>query len=204
LNPVPTLRLTALGFLDWAPTTLEVGAGEIVGLRGASGSGKTLLLRAVADLIPRSGAVALGDDDALSLAGHAWRRRVGYLPAESLWWREKVGEHFPAGSQPALEPLGLPAEVMEWSVTRLSQGERQRLGLLRLLVRGPEALLLDEPTANLDERSAAAVERMILAYVEERQAPVIWVSHSLEQLRRVASRVLLMVDRRVEVEDDDG
>ena len=126
----------------------------------------------------------------LSVGAPAWRRLVGLLPSESAWWEEKVADHFL--NPEALDPeiLGLSASHFELPVKRLSSGERQRLGLLRLLDRQPEALLLDEPTANLDEESTRLVEALVLSYAREKSAPVIWVAHNTRQLERVADRLI--------------
>jgi putative ABC transport system ATP-binding protein len=129
-----------------------------------------------------------------------WRKRVGLLPATPVWWRPRVGDHFPpevalnsagpADFRPA--DLGLGEDVMGWPVARLSAGERQRLALLRLLARHPVCLLLDEPTANLDRRSTAKVEAVVARYREATRAPVVWVAHDPAQLDRVSTRVLTL------------
>jgi ABC-type iron transport system FetAB ATPase subunit len=189
---MPGLRIENLSGAVFGPIDLTVEAGACVGLFGSSGAGKTMLLRAVADLDPHAGLVALGDRAAETFDPPDWRRRVGLLAAESAWWGATVGEHFSNGAAPALGELGFGDEVMAWSVERLSTGERQRLALLRLLAGEPEALLLDEPTANLDPENAAAVEALVASYRAGRAAPVIWVAHDRGQLRRVADRAYRM------------
>ena len=77
---------------------------------------------------------------------------------------------------------------MDWTVSRLSTGERQRLALLRLLGNQPEALLLDEPTASLDVANVGQVENMINEYRRENDVPVLWVTHDPNQAKRVADR----------------
>jgi len=187
-----------LSFLDWKELALSVSEGEIVSIFGKSGSGKSLFLRAVADLIPWEGAIVLDGVSCLEIDPPLWRRQVIYLPSEVLWWSETVSEHFesePNGG--LLRRLNLANESMDWAPTRLSRGERQRLGLLRALDRQPQVLLLDEPTANLDEEATQAVEGIVREYVEERSACAIWVSHDQEQVGRVASRVFRMEDRKL-------
>lgn len=71
-----------------------------------------------------------------------------------------------------------------------STGERQRFALLRLLENKPRVLLLDEPTAALDEKNTLAVETLLLNYLKNHQAAAIWVSHDPEQLQRVATKRL--------------
>ena len=76
------------------PASFSLSAGEALAVRGPSGAGKTLLLRAVADLDPNEGLVTLDGRDRSTIAGPEWRRLVGYVPAEPGWWADTVGEHF--------------------------------------------------------------------------------------------------------------
>jgi ABC-type iron transport system FetAB ATPase subunit len=191
---MPRLSVAALTFLTHGPYDLTVEAGECVGLMGLSGAGKSLFLRAVADLDPHGGTAALDGVPAEAMPAPAWRRKVGLMPATPVWWHPRVGDHFPAGFAQGYTPeaVALPEEVTNWPVGRLSAGERQRLALLRLLARRPACLLLDEPTANLDRRGTARVEALVARYREATGAPVVWVAHDPAQLGRVASRILTL------------
>jgi ABC-type iron transport system FetAB ATPase subunit len=197
------LRLQALRLRLLAPVDLTVDAGELVFLSGASGSGKSLLLRAIADLDPNSGEAWCGKTARSSLPAHVWRRRVGLLPAESGWWADSVGAHFPQAAEAdsrresLLERVGFGPEVLEWEVRRLSTGERQRLALARLLANGPEVLLLDEATANLDPENRSRIEAVIADYRADEAAAVLWVSHDPEQRARMNGRRLMIHDGRV-------
>lgn len=208
------LRLDAIGHRLLAPVDLTLAAGELAFLSGPSGSGKSLLLRAVADLDPNTGEVWLGEEARSSMTPPHWRRRVGLLPAESFWWAESVGEHFPQGKTASasatasmlgwLDQLGFGADVLNWSIARLSTGERQRLSLIRLLAQRPEALLLDEATANLDPAGRDRVETLVDTYRCNAQAAMLWVSHDPEQRRRLAEtsggRCYVIRDGRLEPE----
>ena len=167
--------------------SLTVTGGQVVCLSGPSGSGKSRLLRAVADLEPHDGRVSLGDTAQTDVPAHQWRSRVVMVPADSQWWFDEVDGHFPDAAKAGLpSALGFPPEVMGWSVSRLSSGERQRLALWRALALQPEALLLDEPTANLDNDSTRTVEAWLLEEIRRRKIAVLWVAHDPGQIHRVA------------------
>lgn len=172
------------------PVSLAVGAGEILCLMGESGVGKSLLLRAIADLDPSGGDVMLDGHARDRYPACEWRRRVMLVPSESHWWAPRVGDHFPAIDAPLFERFGFKPAVADWPVERLSSGERQRLALLRALVHRPDVLLLDEPTANLDDTTARNVEAVLTGYCRDNRAAALWVTHSGAQARRVAARTL--------------
>lgn len=123
------LRLDRLHLPPLAPVSLTVETGQCLGLRGASGSGKTRLLRAIADLDPCEGRLWLDGRERHQLSGPAWRAQVGYLPAEPGWWAHTVAEHFACWPDQAanLAALNLPAGLGDAPISRLSTGERQRL-----------------------------------------------------------------------------
>ena len=179
------LRLEDLQVPGMEMVNLTIAPGECVGLSGESGSGKTRLLRAIADLDEHGGQVYEEDVAQDQVKAHEWRRRVALLPAESQWWHDTVGEHFNAHPE-HIEALGFGPDVIGWAVSRCSSGEKQRLAILRMLANCPRVLLLDEPTANLDARNTARVEAMIRDYLATHNAVAIWVGHDPEQLRRIS------------------
>jgi ABC-type multidrug transport system ATPase subunit len=182
------LRLRNVAIGDLSAIDLTVGPGEIVCLSGPSGAGKSRLLRAIADLEPHGGDVALGSTAQAAVPAHEWRRAVMLVPADSQWWLDRAGEHFEQPMPEAIEAVGLDPAAADWPVSRLSTGEKQRLALVRALSCGPAALLLDEPTANLDEDTTLRVERWLTGLIAEHRLPTLWIAHSLEQIRRVADR----------------
>ena len=156
----PLLQVRDLRTKILKPASFTLATGECIAVKGPSGAGKTLLLRAIADLDPNQGLVSLEGRDRSTIPGPEWRRLVGYVPAEPGWWAETVGEHFGDWTAAAavLTNLGFPEEAKSWPIARLSTGERLRLALVRALIIRPKVLLLDEPTAALDAASVAAVE----------------------------------------------
>ena len=189
------LEIQNLSFQNRGPYSFRIKAGECVGLRGASGAGKSLLLRAIADLDPRTGSMQLGDIKADAVAAPSWRRAVGLLPAESGWWLDQVGDHFTdfdTVDVNLLAAVGFDRSVQNWQISRLSTGEKQRLAIVRLLHQQPQCLLLDEPTASLDQALVTRVEDLLTTYGRIHNAPMLWVSHDPAQLARVSQHCLFM------------
>ena len=110
---------------------------------------------------------------------------------------DTVAEHFNAHDD-HIRALGFKPDVMSWNVSRCSSGEKQRLSVLRLLSNCPRVLLLDEPTANLDENNAARVEDLVAKYLASYKAIAIWVSHDASQLRRVAQKRYCLSDGQLQ------
>ena len=194
------LSVRALTRPGLEPVSFDLAAGECVAVRGGSGSGKSLLLRAIADLDPNHGQLSLEGRAREAMSGPEWRRRVTYVPAEPGWWADTVGGHFAdwAAAEPLAAGLGLPADCRDWPVARLSTGERQRLALVRALVQAPR-VLLDEPTSGLDHATGAAAETLVARHREGGGA-VLWVTHDPAQAARIAVRTLLVEAGRVREE----
>ena len=179
------LKVDNIAIPELEPISFELAAGECLGVSGASGCGKTRLLRAIADMDEIEGGVCVDDLCQTDVAGADWRKQVAMLPAESQWWFDTVAPHFSDAADYA--SLGFPEQVKTWSIARCSSGEKQRLAILRLLANKPRVLLLDEPTANLDAENARKVEALITDYLKAHKAVAIWVSHNHAQLERVAT-----------------
>ena len=198
--PRPFLDIRNLSTRGRPPVDLQAQRGECICIMGRSGSGKSVLLRLVADLDPGEGTVLLDGVDRNAGSGPAWRRRVVYQAAEPAWWGATVAEHFPAGMREPLAgwlgEVGLPGDILDADITRLSTGERQRLALLRSLARKPQVLLLDEPTASLDPATTLAVEALLSRRLAQGLA-ILMVTHSAEQARRIGHHRFDMADGRL-------
>ena len=108
---IQDLRTSQIG-----PYSLTIKAGECVSLRGPSGSGKSLLLRAIADLDPHEGQVLLENVPYQHIPAPLWRKKVCLVPVESQWWYDTVGPHFPGDNCPYLEKLGFDNDVLGWQI----------------------------------------------------------------------------------------
>jgi ABC-type iron transport system FetAB ATPase subunit len=196
------LKIAELSHANLHPVSLEIADGACVTIRGASGSGKSLLLRAIADLDPCDGTVSLDGTERNAMPPHVWRRQVTYVAADSGWWTDRVGDHFEAPDIAAgyLLRLGFHGDVMSWPVSRLSTGERQRLALLRAMVQGPRVLLLDEPTSALDPETTAKVESVLHEKITGGIIAVV-VTHDAAQARRLSAQAYRMADGRL---SEDG
>lgn len=180
------------------PVSLSLDRGECVAVLGPSGAGKSLLLRAIADLDPNAGTVRIDGRDRDRMPAPEWRRLVGLVPAESGWWTDRVGDHFNPDFDfsALLDAVGLPGTA-DWDVGRLSTGERHRLAIVRALGEKPQALMLDEPTAALDEEATERIERLIRAKCAD-GVPVLMVTHDRAQAARLCQRVYRMEDGRLQ------
>jgi len=157
-------------------------------------------LRALADLDYHSGEVSLGESKQQQTSPAAWRKQIGYLPPDAIFWTETMAEYFMRFKEPAIGELLRSLELeplLEKPMNKLSSGEKQRFGLVRLLANQPDALLLDEPTSHLDPASVTLAESAILNYQEHHGCPMILVSHDNEQCRRMTRQCFSMQNKRL-------
>lgn len=194
---VETLRLAPLPSL-----TFQVADGECLTVEGASGSGKTRLLRAIADLDPVEGLIFLDGAERGEVTGPRWRAQVRYVAAEPGWWSDTPRGTFPRDAvdtervERQLANVGLTREHLDRDIGHLSTGERARLGFVRALQGEPKVLLLDEPTAALDPASAALVEEQIRFQLYAGRI-VILATHDVGLSQRVSHTRLMLPKPRV-------
>jgi ABC-type iron transport system FetAB ATPase subunit len=193
------LQTRALRRLKVGPIDLSLESGACVSIAGGSGAGKSVLLRAIADLDPHEGDAILDGQACSGMPAPQWRRMVTYVAAESGWWDDLVEPHFAPGTDfpPLLATVGMPEDAWTWPVARLSTGERQRLALLRALGSANRVLLLDEPTSGLDGASSALVESLLREQMT-RGISIMLVTHDPDQAARMASRRLELRDGQLE------
>ena len=169
-----------------ATISFELNGGDCVAVSGPSGSGKSLLLRALADLDPHSGSVTLDGTSMASIPAPDWRRAVMYLPPNPAFWEARLADHL-SDRPPSPERLALSPDRVSAPIDQLSTGERQRGALLRALQLGPRVLLADEPSSALDPANTSRMEDLLTAFLGEGGA-IVLVTHDPDQATRLATR----------------
>ncbi len=187
-----------------------VPEGEITCVVGPSGAGKSTLLRAVNRLIePTAGEVYLDGSPTSKMDPLVLRRRVGMvfqLPAlfgasvedAILYGVRLAGKD--ADAERLLEMVGLDALFGSRDPQTLSVGQQQRVSVARALALEPEVLLMDEPTSALDEAARRRIEELVRELNARLGLTIVLVSHALDQVERVADRVVLLAAGRSEGE----
>ncbi|WP_235830184.1 ABC transporter ATP-binding protein [Algihabitans albus] len=197
----------------------SVRRGEVMGLVGGSGTGKSVLLRCLVGLMrPAAGRIDIlghgiegaGDPDLRTL-----QRRSGMLFQDGALFSSltvaqnievPLAEHsaLPSGlrrevSELKVNLVGLPVEAAHKYPSELSGGMRKRAGLARALALDPEILFLDEPTAGLDPIGANQFDLLIGDLQKALGLTVVMVTHDLDSLYAICDRVSVLVDKRVKV-----
>jgi putative ABC transport system ATP-binding protein len=210
LTNAPILSVQGLGrkiqnHWLWQNLNFELLPGERVAVVGASGSGKSQLLRAIASLDPiQAGYIFFQGKPLDSCYTPHYRSQVIYLHQRPALWEGTVEDNLKQIYRLAthrhqvynrelilnyLQLLHKPADFLQRSVSVISGGEAQIVAFLRALQLAPLVLLLDEPTASLDTATANCLETLVAAWQKEApQRAYFWTSHDSEQLQRLTNR----------------
>ena len=196
---------------------LDVSQGEILAVVGGSGTGKSVLLRSIVGLQqPAEGSIEVLGQDIAHLDGDELLRlqiRWGVLFQDGALFSDQtvaqnvqvpLREHTDL-PQPLMDEIasvklsmvGLPPDAATKYPSELSGGMRKRAGLARALALDPELLFLDEPTAGLDPISAAQFDELVIDLHRSLRLSVFMVTHDIDTLRATASRIAVLVDRKI-------
>jgi phospholipid/cholesterol/gamma-HCH transport system ATP-binding protein len=197
---------------------LDVRRGEILGVVGGSGTGKSVLMRSIIGLqIPDEGEITVFGENTVDLEENEAieiRKRWGVLfQGGALFSTLTVAENVEVPIKefyPNLDPAlldeiasykvvmtGLPADAGPKYPAELSGGMRKRAGLARALALDPELLFLDEPTAGLDPIGAAAFDELTLSLQRTMGLTVFLITHDLDSLYAICDRVAVLADKKV-------
>jgi phosphonate transport system ATP-binding protein len=196
--------------------TFTVGKPEVIAIIGSSGAGKSTLIRCINRLVePTSGSVRLGGTDVVKLGTNELRqarRRIGMIFQEFnlvdrltvmenilsgrlgsvgflASWMRRYPPQDVANAFAMLERVGL-AGLHDSRADALSGGQRQRVGIGRALMQNPDVLLVDEPTASLDPKTARQIMRLIRSLAEERATPALVNIHDVALAQGFADRII--------------
>jgi ABC-type methionine transport system ATPase subunit len=190
--------------------SFAVRAEEVFSVVGPSGAGKSTLLRTINRLVePTAGEVILDGTPTREIQPLELRRRVGMVFQLPALFGDTVEDAVLYGARLAgkdadvshlLGLAGLEPSLASRDPQSLSVGQRQRVSIARALVLKPEVLLMDEPTSALDQSARQRIEDLIGDLNRKLGLTTVVVSHALDQVERIADRVVLLLDGRSEGE----
>ena len=211
---ISKLHLSRAGKAVLRDINLEVAGGELLVVIGPSGSGKSSLLRCINRLNDiDDGGITLDGQSIFELPVAELRCKVGMIFQKTAAFEGSVADNIAFGAAlhgrsvtrarmlDLMRQVSLEADLIDQPASNLSGGQEQRLAIARALALDPLLLLLDEPTSALDPIATGRVEELLLRLRETTGLTMIWVSHSIEQARRIGRRVLLLDEGRVIRED---
>jgi ABC-2 type transport system ATP-binding protein len=186
--------------------SFSIPKGAVLGLVGRNGAGKTTLIRILVGLLmPEAGAATILDEPALQMTDVS-KMRLGYVPQtpEALnWMTVESMLQFVGGFYPRWDSEYMWNSLMRWNISpaqrlaKLSPGERQRVALIRVLAASPELLILDEPASALDPVARRDFLREIALRAGEAGTTVLFSTHIVSDLERVASQVCFLHEGRL-------
>jgi len=186
--------------------TLTVQNGEILTLVGPSGSGKTTLLRCINRLIdPDQGTILYHENDIKNIPVVSLRKDIVLVPQENYMLPGTVYDNVAYGQilqgskeetiiKQSMTDAGLDISFLTKDAMKLSGGEKKRVSLARALAIHPKILLLDEPTNGIDPKVLITVEKNIIDFARKRNLTILWVTHNIDQAKRVSDRIANLKD----------
>jgi len=190
--------------------TAEVARGDTVGLLGLNGAGKTTLLETILGFaIPDGGSVTVFGGSSSVLASESTKHRIGFVPQQDELLANMTGRKFLdllARFYPSWNDTFVARLATEWHVpldkpaNRLSVGQRQKLSILSALGHEPELIVLDEPVASLDPVARRAFLKELVDLVADRSRTILFSTHIVTDLERVADRVWVLKEGRLVVD----
>ena len=179
---------------------LNVYAGERVAFVGANGSGKSTLLRAIHGVLPVSNGQLHWQSEVQQAMvfqrPHMLRTSVINFVALALWLRGVPWRSAKEQALQALQQVDLQ-DLAQRNAKTLSGGQQQRLAFARALAVHPQCMLLDEPTSSLDPHAKREVERIMEHWIAENATTLLFSSHNLGQVKRLATRVIYLESGRI-------
>ena len=192
--------------------SVDLKKGEIYGLLGPNGCGKSTLVRIVATLVlPDEGTVTVFGRDVVKEAAVV-RRMINRVSVEASFFKKLSTTenlvyaarlygldpgHAAQRAEEILGRLGFPRERIHESVENLSRGQQQKIAIARGLLTSPVLLLLDEPTTGLDPTSKRDVQTFVRSVVESHDASVLFTTHDMEEADRLCDRIGIMNEGKI-------
>ena len=190
--------------------SVSVPKGQVVGLLGPNGAGKSTLMRSILGYLPTDGGTVTFDGQYVREGGDAMKRRMGYLPEHNPLYPEMYVREFldfiaglhgfkgkaarAAKVEDTIARVGLAPEAHK-TISALSKGYRQRVGLAQAILHDPELLILDEPTSGLDPLQLKDIRDLIKSFGETRT--VILSTHIMQEVEAMCDRVVMIKQGRI-------
>lgn len=187
--------------------SIEIQSNDIFAIAGPSGSGKSTLLRLYNRLDDATqGEITIDGQEIKKWDIKKLREKIGFVFQESALFDGTVLDNVVYGlrirgikkedeiptAEKLLSTVGLPLEFIDTHIDKLSGGQKQRVNIARTLALNPDILLLDEPTSALDPQGTKQIEELLLDLNQTHNKTIILVSHNIEQIKRIAKRVLVL------------
>lgn len=187
--------------------SVDINDQDIFAIAGPSGSGKSTLLRLFNRLDDATrGEIIIDNKEIKSWDIKQLREKIGFVFQESALFEGTVLDNIMYGlrirgikkdmeiaeGERLLNTVGLSTEYLDTNIDKLSGGQKQRVNIARTLALNPEVLLLDEPTSALDPQGTKQIEELLLELNSKYNKTIVIVSHNIEQIKRIAKRVLVL------------